>query len=113
MRFFSFIASLFESDKPTSASRFLAFMAMNVLCGGVTYFFYWCKVPGDHITVFQYLMWFIGALVGLFKIGDIVALRTGVKVTETREVTPTGTTASIEKTVTGVEQKPADEKENN
>jgi hypothetical protein len=88
-------------------------MGMLVLCGGIIYFFFWCKIPADHITVFQDMMWFIGALVGLFKIGDIVALRTGVRLTETREATPTGTIASIEKTVTGVEKPETDTKENN
>lgn len=102
--FFNFLASLFDSSLPTSASRFLAFMAMVVLCGGVIYFFIWCKVPADHISVFNSLMIFISVLVGLVKVSDVIALRTGVRVSQSEEKTPTGSKSVVEKTVTEVQQ---------
>lgn len=101
--FFNFIASLFNSESPTSASRFIAFMVVCVLCGGEIYFFIWCKSPEDHITVFEADMWFIGALVGIFKAADVIALRTGVKVSTIEERTPTGTKQSVEKVVMEVQ----------
>lgn len=104
MVFFNFIASLFNSDKPTSSSRWFAFMIMCVLCAGIGYFFLWCKIPSDHITVFKYCMAFVLLLMGIVKIADIMALRTGIKVTESENKTSTGKESTVEKTVTGVDE---------
>ncbi len=97
---FAWLASFFDSQQTTSSRRLQAFAVLVVLMIGNIHFFFWCENAWYHIIVIVLDMLYILLMYSIVSIQDVITLKTGIRLTESKEVTPDGTSETVEKIVT-------------